>query len=396
MRLRRGRSRVRVLSLGYLPPELGGSQRGGIATFHVTLLEEFARNRDYGIQVTGVFVAPPDELDLDRAAQCPAPVLGHRQPTRPRRRYRRLLERAQPDVVILNHITNLYLSRWARLHRSLAPGVPAIGIAHSWHPVTRHEGEEAKRRLGIAQAGVDAVDALCFGSDHCKREGEQLGIAFPATAEVIHYPLQHTYLAPTAVEGQPRSGIAYVGSLLRRKNVASLIRAVAARPGLKLVIAGEGPEEGELRALSDRLGAADRITFRRHLPVDQHLPAMRDLMLDSAALCLPSTSESFGLVMIEALACGTPVVGFGPSMSELEGLAGIRCGEPLSGADPDEIGAALDRVMAREWDREELRRRVVQAFEPQRAASAYAHLIRRLARREAAPDLTSRLVAERP
>jgi glycosyltransferase involved in cell wall biosynthesis len=106
---------------------------------------------------------------------------------------------------------------------------------------------------------------------------------------------------------------------------------------------------------------------------------MRELMLDAAVLCLPSTSESFGLVMIEALACGTPVVGFAPSMSELEGLAGMSCGEPRSGADPEEIGAALDRVLARDWDRVELRRRVVRAFEPQRAAGAYANLICRLA-----------------
>lgn len=109
-----------------------------------------------------------------------------------------------------------------------------------------------------------------------------------------------------------------------------------------------------MRALSDRLGAGDRISFRGHLPVEEHLPAMRELMLDAAVLCLPS-------------------------MSELEGLAGMSCGEPLSGADPEEIGAALDRVLARDWDRVELRRRVVRAFEPQRAASAYANLICRLA-----------------
>jgi glycosyltransferase involved in cell wall biosynthesis len=381
MRLRRGRDRVRVLSLGYLPPELGGSERGGIATFHATLLEEFADDRDYGIEVTGVFVTPPDDLDPERAARCPAPVLGHRQPDKPRRRYRRLLRRARPHVVVLNHITNMYLSRWARVHRRLAPDVPALGIAHSWHPITRHAGEEAKRRLGISQAGIDAVDALCFGSHHCRREGEELGIGFPATAQVIHYPLQHAYAAPAAVDGRPRKGIAYVGSLLERKNVASLIRAVAARPALELVIAGEGPEEADLRALSESLGAADRISFRPHLPVDEHLPAMRELLLGSAVLCLPSTSESFGLVMIEALACGTPVIGFGPSMAELEELAGIRCGEPLTGADPDEIGAALERVLAHDWDRTELRRRVVDAFAPQRAAGAYADLIRRLAGR---------------
>src|SRR5688572_7563619 len=69
------RNRVRVLSLGYLPPEMGGSQRGGVATFHGTLLEEFARDPAYGVDVTGVFVAPPDDIDAERADRCPAPVL---------------------------------------------------------------------------------------------------------------------------------------------------------------------------------------------------------------------------------------------------------------------------------------------------------------------------------
>jgi glycosyltransferase involved in cell wall biosynthesis len=197
---------------------------------------------------------------------------------------------------------------------------------------------------------------------------------------VIPYPLQHAYAAPAAVNEHPRSGVVYVGSLLRRKNVDMLIRAVSARPSLELVIAGEGPQEGDLRALVDRLGTADRINFQPHLPVPDHLPAMRELMLGSAVLCLPSTSESFGLVMIEALACGTPVVGYGPTMDELEGLAGMRCGERLSRADPEGIGRAIDRVLSGEPDRAELRGAVLRAFEPRHAASAYADLIHELVR----------------
>jgi hypothetical protein len=74
------------------------------------------------------------------------------------------------------------------------------------------------------------------------------------------------------------------------------------------------------------------------------------------------------------------VVGYGPTMDELEGLAGMRCGERLSSADPEEIGRALDRVLPGEPDRAELRRAVVRAFEPRHAASAYADLIHALVR----------------
>ena len=368
-----------MLSFGYLPPEMGGSDRGGIATFHGVLLEEFARQRDLGIDVTGVFVSPPDELDTERASVCPAPVLGHRQPQRPGRRYKRLLERARPQVVVFNHITNLYLTRWARLHRRLAPSLPAVGIAHSWHPITRHTGEEAERRKDIAREGIAAVDVLCFGSQHAKEDGARLGIEVPEEAKVIPYPLQHAYAEVAAVEAADRNGVVYLGSLMRRKNVGALLEAVAERPGLELVIAGEGPEEAELRQLAERLGVADRARFIAHHPVDEHLARMRELLLGSAVLCLPSTSESFGLVMIEALACGTPVVGFGPGMAELEDRAGIHCGERLSSAESEEIGLALDRVLASDWDRSELASRVREAFAPAKTAAAYAEVVQELA-----------------
>ena len=357
---------------------MGGSKRGGVATFHGVLLEELASDPQHGIEVAGVFVLPPDELDPDRTGACPAPLLG-RIPRHPNRRHPRMLRRAKPDVVLFNHVTNRTVARWAKLHRQLAPTVPAIGIAHSWHPVTQFDSEREQQRLEFAQRGIDAVQALCFGSSHCRTEGEELGVAYPPLVEVIHNPLQHAYLAPADVVGVQRRGVAYLGSLIPRKNVAALIEAIATRPGLELTVAGEGAEEGELHALTSRLGIADRTRFVRHYPVEDHVERMRQLLLGSAVLCLPSTSESLPLVMIEALACGTPVVGFAPSLAEIEGRMGISCGERLATIDPDAIAAAVDRVLARDWDRAELRRRCIQAFAPGPFAGRYATLIRALA-----------------
>ena len=374
-----GRRRaVRILSVGSIPPELGGSERGGVATFHAVLLKEFSRPRRHGIEVAGVFVLPPDELDPARAGACPAPILAHRVPAHRGRRHLRMLRRAKPDVVVFNAVTNRYVARWAALHRKLSK-VPALGVIHSWHPVTRYEGDDARLRMEFAQRGIAAVDAVSFGSRHCRTEGEALGIAYPPIAEVIHYPLQHAYTDPADVDGRRRSGVAYVGSLIPRKNVAALIEAIAARPGLGLTVAGEGPDDVELRALAARLEVADRTRFLTHYPVEEHLQRMRQLLLGSAALCLPSTSESFGLVMIEALACGTPVVGFAPTLAEIEDRVGIPCGEPLRDANPGAIADAIDRVLARDWDRAELRRRITEAFYPGTAAARYALLAAALA-----------------
>ncbi len=357
---------------------MGGSKRGGVATFHGALLEELASDPQHGIEVAGVFVLPPDELDPERISDCPAPLLG-RIPRHPNRRHPRMLRRANPDVVLFNHVTNRKVARWAKLHRKLAPAVPAIGVVHSWHPVTQFDSDGARRRLEFAQQGIDAVQALCFGSSHCRAEGEDLGAAYPPLVEVIHYPLQHAYLAPADVVGVQRRGVAYLGSLIPRKNVSALIEAIATRPGLELTVAGEGVDEAELRALASRLGIADRTRFVRHFPVDDHAGRMRELLLGSEVLCLPSTSESFGLVMIEALACGTPVVGFAPTLAEIEDRMGMSCGAGLATVGPAAIAAGIERVLARDWDRAELRRRCLQAFAPGPVAGRYAKLISALA-----------------
>jgi glycosyltransferase involved in cell wall biosynthesis len=377
MRFRIGRRRrgVRVLSVGSLPPELGGSERGGVATFHGVLLEEFARSPDHGVEVTGVFVLPPDELEPEGAASCPAPILAHRVPKRPGRRHLRMLRRAKPDVVVFNHITNRYVARWAVLHSRLASDVPAVGIVHSWHPITRYVSEEARLRMEFAQRGLAAVRAVSFGSHHCRAEGEALGVTYPPVAEVIHYPLQRAYAGPAEVDAGSRSGIAYMGSLIPRKNVGALIEALPALPGLELTVAGEGGEEDALRSAASRAGVADRTRFVAHHPVGEHLTRMRELLLGSAVLCLPSTSESFGLVMIEALACGTPVVGFEPTLAEIEERVGIRCGEGLPSAEPAAIAAAIERVLAREWDRAELRARTLAAFSAETVAGRYGGVL---------------------
>ena len=244
---------------------------------------------------------------------------------------------------------------------------------------SQFDSEREQRRLEFAQRGIEAVQALCLGSSHCRAEGEELGVAYPPLVEVIHYPLQHAYLAPADVVGAQRRGVAYLGSLIPRKNVSALIEAIATRPGLELTVAGEGADEGELHALAGRLGIADRTRFVRHYPVADHVERMRELLLGSAVLCLPSTSESFGLVMIEALACGTPVVGFAPTLGEIEDRMGISCGEGLATVDPAAIATAVDRVLARDWDRAELRRRCIHEFDPGPIAGRYAKLIRTLA-----------------
>src|SRR6202012_1379106 len=89
------------------------------------------------------------------------------------------------------------------------------------------------------------------------------------------------------------------------KGLSTAIDALAHVPGHLLII-GTGPLERELRARALERGVADRITWAGHVERDELLGAYRA----AAALWFPSNarSEGFGLVQVEAMASGCPVI----------------------------------------------------------------------------------------
>ena len=75
-------------------------------------------------------------------------------------------------------------------------------------------------------------------------------------------------------------------------------------PEAKLIIVGGGPEQGNLEALAQRLGVSDRVTFIGMLPQAD----LRDYYNAADALVLASSREGWANVLLESMACGTPVV----------------------------------------------------------------------------------------
>jgi teichuronic acid biosynthesis glycosyltransferase TuaC len=102
-------------------------------------------------------------------------------------------------------------------------------------------------------------------------------------------------------------GLLFVGNLVPVKNLAALLRAYARRRDLlsaPLTLAGDGPLRPSLESLAAELGIADRV----HFVGVQSRAEVAALMARAVALVLPSLSEGWGVVVAEALACGTPVV----------------------------------------------------------------------------------------
>jgi len=145
--------------------------------------------------------------------------------------------------------------------------------------------------------------------------------------------------------------IASVGNLIPLKGHHLVIEALAALPGALLLIAGQGPEGDTLRHLADRFGVADRVTFLGQVP-HADLPAIYGA---SDALVLASSSEGWANVLLEAMACGTPVVstdvgGSGEVVTAPE--AGLLVAERSAAA----LAAALRMLFAAPPSRDATRR----------------------------------------
>jgi glycosyltransferase involved in cell wall biosynthesis len=95
-----------------------------------------------------------------------------------------------------------------------------------------------------------------------------------------------------------------VGHLIERKGHDLVIQAMVHRPEVDLIIAGEGPERGRLQRLTERLGLTQRVRFAG-IVAHQDLASLYSA---ADALVLASSREGWPNVLLEALACGTPVI----------------------------------------------------------------------------------------
>lgn len=178
--------------------------------------------------------------------------------------------------------------------------------------------------------------------------------------------------------GDPYEGggvrLVSVGRLNRQKGydllLAAMHGAVNEAPGLRLTLVGDGEERGELEALVRRLGLGDSVAFAGHRENPYPFMAYADLFVSS------SRFEGSPNAVLEALACGTPVLAF-----DCPGGTGEIIGEGLNGwlvpaEDTEAMAAGLIEIAGRRaWEAMDAERLLPGAYECAGAVSAYEALL---------------------
>ncbi|AWV49139.1 glycosyl transferase [Mycobacterium leprae Kyoto-2] len=200
--------------------------------------------------------------------------------------------------------------------------VPLVHTAHTLAAVKNAalaDGDAAEpplRSVGEQQV-VDEADRMIVNTDDEARQLISIHRADPAKIDVAHPGVDLDMFRPgdrraaRAALGLPLDGnvVAFVGRIQPLKAPDIVLRAAAKLPQVRIVVAG-GPSGSGLASpdglvrLADELGITARVTF---LP-PQSRTNLATVFQAADLVAVPSYSESFGLVAVEAQACGTPVV----------------------------------------------------------------------------------------
>ena len=240
----------------------------------------------------------------------------------------------------------------------LAPLAPIGRFAVTVHDLAIYTHAETftfKKRIlqqGLLPVIAARADAIVVPSMSTRRDLLRLLPADPA--RVVHTPLaaDPRFSTPLcddvaarvdAALALPERFILAVGTLEPRKNLQRLISAfeqiAPAAPDVALVLAGgKGWRDEGIRAALQASSARGRIHCTGYVDID----ALQRLYERAEVLCYPSLYEGFGLPIVEAMACGTPVItSRGSSLDEVAGDAAIAV-DPRS---VEAIGAALLQVL---------------------------------------------------
>jgi glycosyltransferase involved in cell wall biosynthesis len=220
-----------------------------------------------------------------------------------------LIQRPRFDAVVCGHI-NLAPFAWlaGRAHR--CPVILNVHGIDAWQPPSRWITAAAAERVDAVVAVSRATLERFRG---WARVANALTFVLPNTVDRSHFepgPKPEDLLDRHGLRGRRiLMTLARLDAQERYKGMDEVMGALdelaKVHPNLSYLIAGDGTDRPRLEQEARRLGVADRVVFAGRVPEDRKADYYR--MAD--AFVMPGRGEGFGIVYLEALACGIPVVG---------------------------------------------------------------------------------------
>jgi glycosyltransferase involved in cell wall biosynthesis len=253
-----------------------------------------------------------------------------------------------PDIV---H-AHFWMSGVAATSAAALVGIPVVQTFHALGTVKRrHQGN----RDTSPPARIATEARLCRTVERvlatCRDEIAELAALgmHPDSATVVPCGVDTERFTPGPAPTGARPRLLVIGRLVERKGVADVLTALADLPDVDLLVAGgpssEGlvvdPEAVRLRELARANGTADRLHLLGSVP----RPEMPALLRSADVVVAVPWYEPFGIVPLEAMACGRPVVGSAVG-GLLDTIVPGVCGDLVPPRRPDLLAAALRDLLA--------------------------------------------------
>lgn len=287
-------------------------------------------------------------------------------------RYRR--ESAREYDVVHSHY---WLSAWTGTRLARRWGVPHLTMFHTLGEVKNRcgaPGRESDERIEVERRAVAEVDRIVAASEDERRHLVDLYGADPERVSIVPCGVNTQLFRPVPkAEARARLGLngqrvaLFVGRMDPLKGLDLLLEAThqlrEELPDLRLLVVGGDAspesEEGRVRDLARELGLAERVRFVGAVPQSE----LVDYYSAADVCVVPSYYESFGLVAVEALACGTPVIA-----SRVGGLPGVvkhgQNGLLVNNRTPEDFAAGIAKLYRHERRRAALAERARASVAP--------------------------------
>jgi glycosyltransferase involved in cell wall biosynthesis len=257
----------------------------------------------------------------------------------------------RPDIV---H-AHFWMSGYAAIRAARPLDIPVVQTFHALGVVKRrHQGEKdtsPSERIDIESAVARSADHIVATCSDEVFELVRMG-ARAGDISVVPCGVDVSLFRPSG-PAEPRDRrlrrLVVVSRLVERKGIGNVIAALPCLPDTELVIAGGGasdqldadPEVRRLTELARRLGVGHRVAFRGGVN-HERLPAL--LRSADAVICVP-WYEPFGIVPLEAMACGVPVIASavgGLVDTVVDGVTGLH----VPPRQPASVARAASRLLA--------------------------------------------------